>query len=116
MSWKKRIAPGPTDREIADLIDHEERREDQRLQPLAESSGLARLLEGGDQVGEGPVVDPAPALGRRDGEADRQGAHGGDQPTRIAERDLGAEQGLQRVRRTELPAVDAGEDRVQGLE
>lgn len=62
-------AAGAGDREIADLVDHEEPREEEGLEPLAEASCALGLLEGGDEVGEGAVVDAAAALGGGDGEA-----------------------------------------------
>jgi hypothetical protein len=44
------------------------------------------------------------------------GAHGGDQAAGIAERDLRAEQRFEGVGGPELPAVNAGEDGVQGFQ
>src|SRR6266568_8993928 len=69
---KEEHRPRAADREVADLVHHEERGEDERLQSLTESAGGLGFFERGDEVGEGAVVDPAPALGTRDREADRQ--------------------------------------------
>ena len=44
----------------------------QRLEAVPELAGGLGLLERGDEVGERAVVDPAPALGGLDGEADRE--------------------------------------------
>jgi hypothetical protein len=44
------------------------------------------------------------------------GAHRGHEASGIAERDLSAEQGFQGVGGPELPAVNASEDGVEGLE
>jgi hypothetical protein len=40
----------PADREIADLIDEEERRKDERLHPVQQAAGKLRLLERGDEI------------------------------------------------------------------
>ena len=64
--------PGPRDRQIPDLVDDQHAGEDERLHPLREATGLLRLLQRGDQVGQGAVVDAPPALGRGNGETDRQ--------------------------------------------
>src|SRR5215207_7256366 len=61
---------GPTDREIADLVDDQETGEDERLQAVTEATRLLRLLERRDQVGERAVVDASSALRRGDGETD----------------------------------------------
>ena len=42
------------------------------LEPVVEPAGGLGLFEGVDEIRERPVVDPAPALGRGDGQTDRQ--------------------------------------------
>ena len=67
---KEEHRPGAADREVANLVDDEERGEDERLEPLAEPASGLGFLEGRDQVGERAVVDAAPALRTGDREAD----------------------------------------------
>ena len=42
------------------------------LEPVVEPAGGLGLFERVDEIGERSVVDPAPALGRGDGQTDRQ--------------------------------------------
>lgn len=63
---------GPSDRQIDDLVVDEQARDNERRQPMTEPPGLLRLFERRDEIGQGAVVDPTPALGGGDGEADRQ--------------------------------------------
>lgn len=63
---------GPRDREIADLVDHQEAREDERLEAVAEAPGLLRFLERRDEVGEGAVVHAPATLRRGARETDRE--------------------------------------------
>ena len=42
------------------------------LEAVVEPAGCLGLFEGVDEVGQSSVVDPAPALGRGDGQADRE--------------------------------------------
>ncbi len=64
--------PGPANRQIADLVDDHQAREDQGPEAVAQPARLLGVLERRDEVGEGGVVDAAAAFGRGDGEADRQ--------------------------------------------
>ncbi len=64
--------PGRGDGQVADLVHHEEARVGQHLEPVLQPAGGLGLLERGDQVGQGAVVDPPAALGRGDGQADGQ--------------------------------------------
>ncbi len=57
----------PGDREVADLVDDQKRRVSQCLETLVQPSGGLGLLERVDQIGQGAVVDPAPALCRGNG-------------------------------------------------
>src|SRR6266496_5548630 len=63
---------GACDREVAELVDDQERREDERLEPLAEPTRRLGFLERRDEIGEGAVVDAAATLGGGDREADRE--------------------------------------------
>ncbi|MEQ8329687.1 MAG: hypothetical protein RH859_04405 [Longimicrobiales bacterium] len=60
------------DGQIADLVHDEQGRVGQRLETMAELARGLGLLEGGDEVGEGAVVDAPTVLGRGDGQADGQ--------------------------------------------
>ena len=60
------------DREVADLVYDQERGVGEGLEPVVEAAGGLGLFEGVDEVGQRSVVDPAPALGRGDGQADRE--------------------------------------------
>src|SRR6185437_2761365 len=64
--------PGVADREIADLVDDEQRGKAECLHPVQESARLTRLLERGDEIAQGAVVDAPPALGRGDRETERE--------------------------------------------
>jgi hypothetical protein len=57
-------------RQVADLVDYQERGVGERLESLRQPTPCLRLLQGADQVRERPVVDPSAVLGRRDGQAD----------------------------------------------
>ncbi len=59
-------------REIADLVNDQQRRVGEGLEAPVEVAGGPGLLEGVDEFGQGAVVDPAAALGGGDGEGDRQ--------------------------------------------
>jgi hypothetical protein len=50
---------GARDRQVADLVDDQERGMGERLHPVEELAGGVRLLEARDQVGQGAVVDAA---------------------------------------------------------
>jgi hypothetical protein len=63
---------GATDRQIADLVDDQQRRMREDLQPGLQAPGGLCLFEGCDQVGERPIVHTAAALCRGDRETDRQ--------------------------------------------
>src|SRR6266542_41983 len=65
---------GAADWEVADLVDHEQAWEDERLEALQEVPGLLGFFQRGDEVGECPVVDPAAALGGGNRQADREDA------------------------------------------
>ena len=60
------------DREVADLVDDQERGVGEGIEALVEPACGLGLLERVDEIGQGAVVDPAPALGGRDGQADGQ--------------------------------------------
>ena len=60
------------DGQVADLVDDEQRRVREGLEPVAEAAGGLRFLERGDQIGKRTVVDAAAVLGRGDREAQRQ--------------------------------------------
>lgn len=63
---------GVTDRQIADLVDHERRWVGEHRQASRQLAGGLRLFERADQVGERAEVDPPPTLGRGDRQADGQ--------------------------------------------
>jgi hypothetical protein len=44
----------------------------EHFQPRLQATGGLRLFKGRDEIGERAVVDVPPALGRRDGQTDRQ--------------------------------------------
>ena len=60
------------DRKVADLVDDQGRRVGQGLEALVQASGRLGLLERGDEVGQGAVLDLAGALGGRNANT-RQG-------------------------------------------
>ena len=66
--------PHAGDRQVAELIDDQERREAEGLEALAEAPGGLRLLERRDEVGERAVVDAAAALRGGDRQTDGQDA------------------------------------------
>lgn len=63
---------GLADRQVADLVDDQERGIGEDLEAASQLAGRLGFFERGDEVGQRTVVDSAPALGCRDGEADRQ--------------------------------------------
>ena len=60
------------DRQVADLVDHQQGRMGEHAQPPGQIAGGLGLGEGLDQRRERAVVDAPAGLGRRDREADRQ--------------------------------------------
>ena len=58
-------------REIADLVNDQQRRVGEGLEAPVEVPGGPGLLEGVDEFGQGAVVDPAAALGGGDGDGER---------------------------------------------
>ena len=69
---KEEHRAGAADRQIADLVDDEERRMRQDLQARLQPPGGLRFLERGDQIGERAVVHAAPALRGGDRQANRE--------------------------------------------
>src|SRR5690606_31675491 len=63
---------GAADRQVADLIDDEDRRVREHLEALLELARGLGLLEARDEIGERAVVDAPPTLGRGNGQADGQ--------------------------------------------
>ena len=63
---------GLADRQVADLVDDQERRIGEDLEAASQLAGGLGFFERGDEVGQSAVVDPAPALGRRDRQTDRE--------------------------------------------
>ena len=55
--------------QVADLVNDQECRVGESLEAAVEPAGGLGLLQGVDQVGQGPEVDLAPAFGGRDREA-----------------------------------------------
>ena len=60
------------DREVADLVHDQERGVREGFEPVVEATGCLGLFKRVDEVGQRSVVDPAAALGRGDGQTDRQ--------------------------------------------
>jgi len=69
---KKKHCAGARDREIADLIDDQQRRMREDLQPRLQPSSGLRLFERGDQVSQRAVVDAPASLRCGDRKTDRQ--------------------------------------------
>ena len=94
-------------RQIADLVDDQERGIGEGLEAVSESTCGLGLFERGDEIGQGTVVDPASALGGSDGEADREMRL---TDTWRAEEDdvLLALQEAELVERVDLLALDGG--------
>ena len=63
---------GLADRQVADLVDDQERGIGEDLEAASELTGGLGFFERGDEIGQSAVVDSAPALRRRNGKADRQ--------------------------------------------
>ena len=63
---------GLADRQVADLVDDQERRIGEDLEAASQLAGGLGFFERGDEVGQSAVVDSAPALSRGSGEADRE--------------------------------------------
>ena len=63
---------GLADRQVADLVDDQERGIGEDLEAASELAGGLGFFERGDEIGQSAVVDSAPALRRRNGEADRE--------------------------------------------
>ena len=63
---------GLADRQVADLVDDQERRIGEDLEAASQLAGGLGFFERGDEVGQSAVVDSAPALSRGNGEADRE--------------------------------------------
>ena len=94
------------DRQVADLVDHEQRGMRQHAQPPGQRSRGPGVHERVDQACQRPVVDASAGLGGRDRQADRQMrlAH-----PRRAEQDnvLAAVEESQLVQALDLLALDA---------
>ena len=60
------------DRQVADLVDDQERGIGEDLEAASQLAGGLGFFERSDEVGQSAVVDSAPALSSGDGEADRQ--------------------------------------------
>ena len=60
------------DREVADLVHDQERGVGEGLEAVVEPSGGLGFLKRVDEFRQRSVVDPAPALGRGDGQTDRE--------------------------------------------
>lgn len=60
------------DRQVTDLIDDQQRRMAEHSEAALESAGCLRLLERGDQICEGAVVDATAMLGGSDCQANGQ--------------------------------------------
>src|SRR5690606_29857847 len=69
---KEEHGAGAAGGQVAALVDHEDRRVGQHLEPLLELAGGLRLFQAGDEIGQRAVVDAASALGRGDRQADGQ--------------------------------------------
>lgn len=63
---------GMIDRQVADLVDDEQRRMRKDGEALCQSSGSLCLLQRGDQIDQGPVVHASSTLCRGDRQADCQ--------------------------------------------
>ena len=63
---------GRADRQVADLVDDQERRVGQDLEAVFQPARGFGLFQRGDEISQSAVVDSAPALSRGNGEADRQ--------------------------------------------
>ncbi len=63
---------GTRDRQIADLVDHHETREDERAQAVRQSAAGLRVFERVQQIGERREVDAPAALRRGDRETERE--------------------------------------------
>ena len=98
---------GLADRQVADLVDDQERRIGEDLEAASQLAGGLGFFERGDEVGQSAVVDSAPALGRGSGEADREMRLA---DARRAEEDhvLLTLQEVELVERVDLLALDRG--------
>ena len=63
---------GRADRQVADLVDDQERGIGEDLEAASQLAGGLGFFERRDEVGQSAVVDSASALSRGDGEADRE--------------------------------------------
>jgi hypothetical protein len=60
-------APGPTDGQIADFVDHHAAGEAQRAEARGQPAAQLRFLEPADEIGQRRVIHPPAALGRGHG-------------------------------------------------
>lgn len=79
---------GSSERQVADLVEHQDRRLQIGLQLLGEPSGALGVAELADHVVEGGGADREPGLAGGDGQADRQ--HGLANPGRAEEGNVGS--------------------------
>ena len=81
------VGVGPGQRQIANLVDHQDGGFEVGLELLGEPAGGLGLLEVADQVVQGGEVDRVAGLAGGDGQADRE--HGLADPGRAEEADVG---------------------------
>ena len=121
-SWKNRLPPSGDDRQVADLVDDQQRGAAEEADPVAQPALALRLGERADEVGQGDEVDAAAGLDRLDAERDREVALAGagraeqvDHLVAVDEVELGEREDAVAVERRLEGEVEAGE-RLDGRE